>query len=308
MTFALTAHSRLLVVAPHPDDETLATGQLVQQVLAAGGSVHLLLLTDGDDNPWPQRWLERRLRITVADRRRWAERRRAELLRAMACLGSPADALTALGWADQGLTRRVQRQCAPSIARLREVLAAFAPTLVAMPALHDSHPDHAAAHVLMRLALAGLQTPPACLLYSVHGAVVAGRPIDWPADPRMATRKAAALECHVSQLALSGGRLRRLATRPERFVLLEESAAAQTVCLPWHPPAAVQPWLAVTVVRGDDVQVLRWRDVPWHRNAAGDYGLSPSPRDDGAPAFVRLQCTLPSPWIFDHWGWCELAC
>jgi len=22
---------------------------------------------------------------------------------------------------------------------------------------------------------------------------------------------------------------------------------------------------------------------------------------------VRLALTLRSPWIFDHWGWCELA-
>lgn len=29
---AFPAHSRLLVVAPHPDDETIATGLLIQQV------------------------------------------------------------------------------------------------------------------------------------------------------------------------------------------------------------------------------------------------------------------------------------
>jgi hypothetical protein len=27
----------------------------------------------------------------------------------------------------------------------------------------------------------------------------------------------------------------------------------------------------------------------------------------GAPCFVRLALTLRSPWIFDHWGWCELS-
>src|SRR5690242_21090013 len=33
-----SASTRLLVIAPHPDDETLATGVLLQQVLAAGRS------------------------------------------------------------------------------------------------------------------------------------------------------------------------------------------------------------------------------------------------------------------------------
>src|SRR6266540_4184007 len=39
---------RLLVVAPHPDDETLGAGGLVQRVLARGGSVLIILVTSGD--------------------------------------------------------------------------------------------------------------------------------------------------------------------------------------------------------------------------------------------------------------------
>ena len=56
-----SGQTRLLVVAPHPDDETIATGLLIQQVKEAGGEVQILLLTAGDNNPWPQRWLERRV-------------------------------------------------------------------------------------------------------------------------------------------------------------------------------------------------------------------------------------------------------
>jgi LmbE family N-acetylglucosaminyl deacetylase len=74
-----SARTRLLVVAPHPDDETLATGVLLQQVLAAGGEVRILLLTAGGNNPWPQRVLERRWRIGAQDRCRWAARRATEL-------------------------------------------------------------------------------------------------------------------------------------------------------------------------------------------------------------------------------------
>src|SRR6266705_1290755 len=39
---------RLLVVAPHSDDETLGAGGLVQRVLARGGSVLIVLVTSGD--------------------------------------------------------------------------------------------------------------------------------------------------------------------------------------------------------------------------------------------------------------------
>src|SRR5690242_17742392 len=103
MLQSLSARTRLLVVAPHPDDETLATGLLIQHVLAAGGTAHVLLLSDGDNNPWPQRWLERRVLIRGADRLRWATRRRDEFRAAMRCLGLADEACTALGWADQGL-------------------------------------------------------------------------------------------------------------------------------------------------------------------------------------------------------------
>ncbi|MCB1569830.1 MAG: PIG-L family deacetylase, partial [Xanthomonadales bacterium] len=50
---------RLLVVVPHPDDETLATGGLIQRALLAGAALRVVFATDGDNNPWPQRWLER---------------------------------------------------------------------------------------------------------------------------------------------------------------------------------------------------------------------------------------------------------
>ena len=40
-----SSQDRLLVVAPHPDDETIATGALVQSALRAGASVHGETLT-----------------------------------------------------------------------------------------------------------------------------------------------------------------------------------------------------------------------------------------------------------------------
>ncbi len=42
----LASTDRLLVFAPHPDDETLATGELIQTALAAGASVRVIFATD----------------------------------------------------------------------------------------------------------------------------------------------------------------------------------------------------------------------------------------------------------------------
>jgi LmbE family N-acetylglucosaminyl deacetylase len=58
-----TIWKRVMVLAPHPDDETLATTGLLQQAVSAGAAVRVLFVTDGDNNLWPQRAVERRWQI-----------------------------------------------------------------------------------------------------------------------------------------------------------------------------------------------------------------------------------------------------
>src|SRR5438094_488409 len=82
----ITARDRVLILAPHPDDESLAAGGLIQRAVAAGAATRIVFATDGDDNPWPQRFIERRLNISTADRLRWGRRRRGEALAAVARL------------------------------------------------------------------------------------------------------------------------------------------------------------------------------------------------------------------------------
>src|SRR5207249_248864 len=67
---AFRRDDRVLLIAPHPDDETLAAGGLLQRVLAAGARLRVLFVTDGENNPWAQRATERRWRIGARDRER----------------------------------------------------------------------------------------------------------------------------------------------------------------------------------------------------------------------------------------------
>ena len=63
----LPAHARLVIVAPHPDDEVLASGGLIATHVAQGGRVLIVAVTDGeashDEAPSIQRddlaWLRR---------------------------------------------------------------------------------------------------------------------------------------------------------------------------------------------------------------------------------------------------------
>src|SRR5215831_11579943 len=43
--------TRLLVFAPHPDDEVLGAAGLIARVRSQGGAVHVVLLTSGDGFP-----------------------------------------------------------------------------------------------------------------------------------------------------------------------------------------------------------------------------------------------------------------
>ena len=301
-----SAQTRLLVVAPHPDDETIATGVLIQQVLAADGEVRILLLTAGDNNPWPQRWLERRLWLGAADRQRWGRRRQAEILQALECLGVPAQALHPLGWPDMGVTGMLLHATATAVPTLAAAINQFRPDLIALPALDDHHPDHGSAHVLVRLALAGQSDPPRLLAYLVHGHARATGFIEIHGSAAQTANKRRALAAHRSQMALSGKRLRRLAAMPERYLDLSAIPVASSPILPWQPPRWLWPWLRLSVVSAAGTQSWRWRQAPLQRDSHGACHLVALAGTAVTPRFARLALDLPTVWIFDHWGWYPL--
>jgi LmbE family N-acetylglucosaminyl deacetylase len=304
MPLRFDARTRLLVVAPHPDDESIATGELIQHVRAAGGAVDILLLTAGDNNPWPQRWLERRLHIGAADRQRWGARRRGEVARALGQLGLPAEALHPLDLPDMGITARLRDDLPGLMQAWQAQLEESRPNLVALPSLGDSHPDHSAAHVLTRLALADWSAPgPLMLSYLVHGREpVGGEPVALAAGDALHANKLAALGEHQSQMALSGKRMFRLADRAEHFRMV--ASAASEGRLPWRPGAALRPWLRLTVADGEGARTWPWLRAPLEHDGQGGWRLALQPT--AGPRFAKLHMDVPSPWIFDRWGWCEL--
>ena len=81
-------HTRLLVVAPHPDDEMLGAGGLMQRVHEGGGDVRVVYLTDGEGYPEG---------VELRGSRQEADRRRLSRLRPPAASTRPSAALSALG-------------------------------------------------------------------------------------------------------------------------------------------------------------------------------------------------------------------
>src|SRR6201996_1003779 len=104
-TLRLHSSDRLLYFAPHPDDETLAGGGLIQKASAIGAQLCIVFLPNGARRPGPQRVMERALFPDAKARRRWGMRRQGESRAAPDLLGAGGSAeVHFIGWPDPGVT------------------------------------------------------------------------------------------------------------------------------------------------------------------------------------------------------------
>jgi LmbE family N-acetylglucosaminyl deacetylase len=303
---------RLMVIAPHPDDESLAAGGLIQRALARGAAVSIVYVTDGENNPWPQRVLERRIRIGDRQRRAWGARRRGEADAALRALGAENVSVHRLGWPDGGVTWKLLDDTEAMLAGMRALIEREWPTVLVLPDLVDRHPDHSAIHVLMEMVFQSMSgtVQPACLGYLLHGRSRAGMPrrAVFALNEGELARKREAIATHASQTALSGRRLLRFAAATESFVAGLDSHDLTGPNLPWRPPRWLRPCLALLAVDaagGERVPLKSSRDANlFWRDGSPAAARSRALR---APYYVKLYCPLPSPWVFDGWGWCRFG-
>jgi LmbE family N-acetylglucosaminyl deacetylase len=218
----------LLLFAPHPDDESLACSVLLQRAVRAGAAVRVVYVTDGDDNAWPQRVIERKWRLNATDRRRWGRLRRTEALAALRVLGVNSSAARFLALPDQRLTAMLVSDSHSALERFAGIIADWRPTDLLVPSISDTHPDHSAVAVLLRLVLSESFSDPmatgqmAAWSYVVHGRSPAffDRAGSICQSRREAAIKLRAIRCHKTQLKLSRKRFLAYAGRPERLVRL----------------------------------------------------------------------------------------
>lgn len=118
---------KLLVLAPHPDDEVIGCGGLIALHAAEKRQVRVVVATDGTAAP-----------DSTADRDEYRLRRERESIDGLKQLGAPTPHF--LRFPDRGL-ESVQNE-------LREILKThireFSPDLVAVPSPIEVHPDHLA--------------------------------------------------------------------------------------------------------------------------------------------------------------------
>jgi LmbE family N-acetylglucosaminyl deacetylase len=152
-------HRSCLVLAPHPDDETLGCGATLMRKIDAGTPVHVVVFADGA--AWPP---DRPGAENIATRD-------AELRTACAILGLPDDSLTHLSFPETHLDT-VGTDLVDAVA---DAVRTHRPDEVLVTSVADPHSDHvalaaAAGHALARTGSAGsgsAGTGPRLLAYPI---------------------------------------------------------------------------------------------------------------------------------------------
>lgn len=142
---------RCLVVAPHPDDETLGCGGLVAELVRTGRIVDVVFMTDGTASHPAMAAVE------------LAGARRAEAQAALLELGLAADHAHFLDIPDGGLADDL----ALATDALADLVAAIEPGLVIAPHPHEPPADHAAAFEAVSAAFERTGSRVPALLYGV---------------------------------------------------------------------------------------------------------------------------------------------
>jgi LmbE family N-acetylglucosaminyl deacetylase len=201
----LDSRTSLLVVAPHPDDETLCCAGVIRRVITAGGQASIVWLTSGDGSELDLLLIEKALRVHPQKMRDLAAKRMSEARAAAAVLGVPAGRRFFLGYPDGGLlSLMTDHFTVPYYSRFTDavsvpyedtlgaghaytgedlerdfarVLDRVRPTLVLAPSPRDAHPDHRAAGILTLQMLSRRHALASARFWIVHGGGI------WP-NPR----------------------------------------------------------------------------------------------------------------------------
>jgi len=227
----ISRDTRLMLIAPHPDDEALACGILLQRAVRAGAAIRVLYATDGENNPWPQRALERKWRLHSRDRQRWGRLRRNEARASLSVLGLGQSQAQFFGLPDQGLAKLLMHGCQSTLALFKNAISAWKPTLLLIPSISDPHPDHNAIGVMLRVIHRSLLEDLSNLSvwsYQVHGrnATISHSVVTLSQSRNETATKSSAIKCHKTQLSLSRRRFLAYAKRPEKFRILTAGETA----------------------------------------------------------------------------------
>jgi len=179
----ITQKDRILIMSPHPDDESLGTAGIIQKALKAGAEVRVMYLTNGEHNQLAFIVYEKRLVFKTKGIISMGELRRQEAAEAVKLLGVPEKNTIFLGYPDFGTLAILQRYwgdvkpfksllfrissvpypdaLSPNapykgesiLHDIESALVEFKPTKIFVTSPADTNRDHRAYYLFLRVAL-----------------------------------------------------------------------------------------------------------------------------------------------------------
>lgn len=192
---------RVLILAPHPDDEVIGVGDVIQRAIKSGAKAKVVLFTNGDNNELSFIVYEKRLTFRKREFLHMGEVRRKETLAALSFLGISQDNIIFLGYPDFGtmeiltkywatvkpfktLFTRVNKVSYPEamsmnapfvgesiLKDLKTIILDFKPTKIFVAHPADTNRDHRSLYLFLQVSLwdlAGQIKPPQIFPYIIH--------------------------------------------------------------------------------------------------------------------------------------------
>jgi len=212
MLHAAGRQERVLIVAPHIDDEAIGAAGYALDSIANGAEVYVVFLTAGDCNRFSARLMHKTIEPTASNYLSVGRTRIAEASAAMRLLGISPERFFVLGYPDRGLRAMIdhpnavvrsegtRRRAVPYetaltpgapysfgslMSDMTQVMQLTRPTIVIAPVAFDQHADHAAAAEIVDDAIEELQIHPQRLGYLVHSGRIARNLVSTPRRPLM---------------------------------------------------------------------------------------------------------------------------
>ncbi|MGI8786467.1 MAG: PIG-L deacetylase family protein [Pyrinomonadaceae bacterium] len=134
---------KTLVIAPHPDDESLGCGGTIALLRELQQEVKILVLSDGTlSHPNSAKFPPAKLR----------DLRETEMLAALEILGVSGANATFFRYCDRSIPNEESSEFGEAVERCRRYLEEIQPQTILVPWRRDPHPDHRAAYALLNAA------------------------------------------------------------------------------------------------------------------------------------------------------------
>ena len=200
---SINTDDKILIVAPHTDDETLGAGGIIMRAAQKKIPTKIVLITNGDNNIFSTDLEYKTLRPNNKKFIEAGEARQQETLGAMSTLGLTKDDVIFLGYPDGGIkalyltnwpTHNPYKSPATGgtnspyklnyepnvlyagenlLKNMTQIISDFKPTIIITPHPNDSHPDHSFAYEFVKKGLENIYGPnstdkPMVLAYLIH--------------------------------------------------------------------------------------------------------------------------------------------